>query len=267
MVPVMGGDAEMIRKAVILAGGLGTRLAEETELRPKPMVEIGGMPMLWHIMKIYSAFGINEFVICLGYKGHIVKEYFANYHLHRADVTFDIAANSAVIHRHAVEPWRVTLVDTGTGTMTGGRLKRVREHLGPEPFCMTYGDAVSTIDIGKLIAFHRQHAKLATVTAVRPPARFGALKIENGAVTSFQEKPLGGSDWINGGFFVLEPAALDTIEGDATVWEKEPLESLAGQGQLMAFEHDGFWQPMDTLRDKRVLEEFCASGQPPWIAA
>jgi glucose-1-phosphate cytidylyltransferase len=254
----------MVRKAVILAGGLGTRLAEETELRPKPMVEIGGMPILWHIMKIYSAHGINEFVVCLGYKGHVIKEFFANYHLHRADVTFDIAANSSVIHRHTVEPWRVTLVDTGIDSMTGGRLKRVREHLGSEPFCMTYGDAVSTVDIGKLVAFHCGHGRAATVTAVRPPARFGALKIENGAVSSFQEKPLGGADWINGGFFVLEPAALDTIAGDSTVWEKEPLETLAQQGQLMAFEHDGFWQPMDTLRDKQHLNALWESGAAPW---
>jgi glucose-1-phosphate cytidylyltransferase len=257
----------MVRKAVILAGGFGTRLSEETELRPKPMVEIGGRPILWHIMKIYSAHGINEFIICLGYKGHVIKEFFANYHLHRADVTFDIAANTCTVHRHAVEPWRVTLIDTGQGTMTGGRLKRVREHLGEEPFCMTYGDAVATVDIGRLVAFHAGHGRLATVTAVRPPARFGALKIEDDMVRSFEEKPKGGSDWINGGFFVLDPAALDAIEGDATVWEKEPLETLARQGQLMAYRHDGFWQPMDTLRDKRVLEELSASGNPPWIAA
>jgi glucose-1-phosphate cytidylyltransferase len=256
----------MVRKAVILAGGLGTRLAEETELRPKPMIEIGGRPILWHIMKIYSAHGIDEFVICLGYKGHVIKEFFANYHLHGADVTFDIARNSSVVHRHAVEPWRVTLIDTGIDTMTGGRLKRIREHIGPEPFCMTYGDAVATVDIGRLIAFHDSHGRAATVTAVHPPARFGALKIENNVVSSFQEKPQGGSDWINGGFFVLSPAALDTIEGDATIWEKEPLEHLAATGQLMAYEHDGFWQPMDTLRDKRVLDELWASGQPPWLA-
>jgi glucose-1-phosphate cytidylyltransferase len=257
----------MVRKAVILAGGFGTRLAEETELRPKPMVEIGGWPILWHIMKIYSAHGITEFIICLGYKGHIIKEFFANYHLHRADITIDIAANTSIIHRHAVEPWRVTLVDTGIDTMTGGRLKRIREHLGTEPFCMTYGDAVATVDITRLIAFHAEHGRAATVTAVRPPARFGALKIENNIVKSFQEKPLGGSDWINGGFFVLSPAALDTIADDATTWEKEPLEALACQGQLMAYEHDGFWQPMDTLRDKRVLEELWASGKAPWMVS
>jgi glucose-1-phosphate cytidylyltransferase len=256
----------MVRKAVILAGGFGTRLAEETELRPKPMVEIGGWPILWHIMKIYAAHGIAEFIICLGYKGHLIKEFFANYHLHRADVTFDIAADSQIVHRHAVEPWLVTLVDTGIGTMTGGRLKRIREHLGPEPFCMTYGDAVATVDITRLVAFHQAHGRAATVTAVRPPVRFGALDIEQNVVKSFREKPQGGSDWINGGFFVLEPAALDTIEGDATIWEREPLETLAANGQLMAFEHDGFWQPMDTLRDKRVLEELWASGNPPWIA-
>jgi glucose-1-phosphate cytidylyltransferase len=256
----------MVRKAVILAGGFGTRLAEETELRPKPMVEIGGWPILWHIMKIYAAHGIAEFIICLGYKGHLIKEFFANYHLHRADVTFDIAADSQIVHRHAVEPWLVTLVDTGIGTMTGGRLKRIREHLGPEPFCMTYGDAVATVDVTRLVAFHQAHGRAATVTAVRPPVRFGALDIEQNVVKSFREKPQGGSDWINGGFFVLEPAALDTIEGDATIWEREPLETLAANGQLMAFEHDGFWQPMDTLRDKRVLEELWASGNPPWIA-
>ena len=256
----------MVRKAVILAGGLGTRLAEETELRPKPMVEIGGWPILWHIMKIYSAFGIDEFIICLGYKGQVIKEYFANYHLRRADVTFDIAANSATLHRHATENWRVTLVDTGIGTMTGGRLKRVRAHIGPEPFCMTYGDAVAAIDIAGLIAYHESHGRAATVTAVRPPARFGALEIENNVVRSFREKPFGGSDWINGGFFVLSPAALDGIAGDATTWEREPLENLAAAGQLMAYQHDGFWQPMDTLRDKRILEELWASGHPPWIA-
>jgi glucose-1-phosphate cytidylyltransferase len=257
----------MIRKAVILAGGLGTRLAEETELRPKPMVEIGGQPILWHIMRGFSAHGIHEFIICLGYKGHVIKEYFANYHLHRADVTFDIAANTSTVHRHAVEPWRVRLIDTGIATMTGGRLKRIREWIDGEPFCMTYGDAVSTVDITRLAAFHAAHGKLATVTAVRPPARFGALDIENGAVRRFQEKPRGQGDWINGGFFVLDPAALDGIEGDATVWEKEPLERLAAGDQLMAFEHDGFWQPMDTLRDKRLLEDLWASGSPPWVSA
>jgi len=257
----------VVKKAVILAGGLGTRLAEETELRPKPMIKIGDQPILWHIMKIFSAYGINEFVICLGYKGEVIKEYFANYHLNRADVTFDIASNTSTIHHHSVEPWQVTLVDTGTASMTGGRLARVRNYLGTEPFCMTYGDAVATVDVGKLIAFHEGHGRLATVTAVHPPARFGALKIESNVVRSFQEKPHGGSDWINGGFFVLSPAALDTIEGDATVWEKEPLEQLAGDGQLMAYEHDGFWQPMDTLRDKRVLEELWASGHAPWSAA
>lgn len=255
----------MVRKAVILAGGFGTRLAEETELRPKPMIEIGGRPILWHIMKIYSIHGINEFIVCVGYKGHIIKEYFANYRMHRADITFDIAGDSSTIHRHAAEAWRVTLIDTGVDTMTGGRLKRIRDHLGPEAFCLTYGDAVATVDISRLIAFHESHGRAATVTAVRPPARFGALKIEGKVVRSFQEKPQGGKDWINGGFFVLSPVALDTIEGDDTVWEKEPLESLANQGQLMAFEHDGFWQPMDTLRDKRILEELWASGNAPWL--
>jgi len=256
----------MVRKAVILAGGLGTRLAEETELRPKPMIEIGGMPILWHIMKIYSAHGINEFIICLGYKGHVIKDFFANYALHRADVTFDLARNSSTVHRQAAEPWQVTLIDTGVDTMTGGRLKRVREHIGTEPFCMTYGDAVATVDITRLVGFHQSHGRAATVTAVHPPARFGALKIENQVVRRFQEKPQGGSDWINGGFFVLQPEALDTIEGDATSWERGPLEQLATQGQLMAYEHDGFWQPMDTLRDKRVLDELWASGAPPWLA-
>jgi len=257
----------MVRKAVILAGGLGTRLAEETELRPKPMIEIGGRPILWHIMKMYSAHGVNEFIICLGYKGHIIKEYFSNYHLHCADITIDIARDVSTIHRHDAEPWIVTLLDTGIHTMTGGRLKRIREHLRSEPFCMTYGDAVATVDITRLIAFHESHGRAATITAVRPPARFGALKIENNVVRSFQEKPQSGGDWINGGFFVLAPGALDTIEGDTTVWEKEPLESLANHDQLMAYEHDGFWQPMDTLRDKRVLEDLWASGNPPWIKA
>jgi len=258
---------EKIKTAVILAGGLGTRLAEETEFRPKPMVEIGGRPMLWHIMKIYAAHGITDFIVCLGYKGHIIKEYFANYHLHNADVTFDLATNATTITRHAAEPWRVTLIDTGIETMTGGRLARIRHALGPEPFCLTYGDAVATVDISALSAFHASHGRLATVTAVRPPARFGALVIENQAVRHFQEKPQGPHDWINGGFFVLSPAALDTITGDATVWEKEPLESLAQSNQLMAYEHDGFWQPMDTLRDKRVLQSLWDSGAPPWLAA
>jgi glucose-1-phosphate cytidylyltransferase len=257
----------MVTKAVILAGGFGTRLAEETELRPKPMVEIGGWPILWHIMKIYSSHGIDDFVICLGYKGQVIKQFFANYHLLHADVTFDLGAGKMVVHRQAAEPWRVTLVETGLSTMTGGRLKRVRSHLGAEPFCMTYGDAVAAIDIKALIAFHLSHGKAATVTAVRPPARFGALELDRDSVRRFQEKPLGGTDWINGGFFVLDPAALDTIDGDATVWEQEPLEKLATQGQLMAYRHDGFWQPMDTLRDRRELEALWASGHPPWLAA
>jgi glucose-1-phosphate cytidylyltransferase len=257
----------MVTKAVILAGGFGTRLAEETELRPKPMVEIGGWPILWHIMKIYSSHGIDDFIICLGYKGQVIKQFFANYHLLHADVTFDLGAGKMVVHRQAAEPWRVTLVETGLSTMTGGRLKRVRSHLGTEPFCMTYGDAVAAIDIKALIAFHRGHGRRATVTAVRPPARFGALELDQDSVRRFQEKPLGGTDWINGGFFVLDPAALDTIEGDATVWEQEPLEHLAAAGQLMAYRHDGFWQPMDTLRDRRELEALWASGHPPWLAS
>jgi len=256
-----------VKTAVILAGGLGTRLAEETEFRPKPMVEIGGRPMLWHIMKIYAAHGITDFIVCLGYKGHVIKEYFASYHLHNADVTFDLASNTTLITRQAAEPWRVTLIDTGIETMTGGRLKRIRHALGPEPFCLTYGDAVATVDISALVAFHAAHGRLATVTAVRPPARFGALVIEEQRVRRFQEKPRGAHDWINGGFFVLNPAALDGIGGDGTVWENEPLEGLAAAGELMAFEHDGFWQPMDTLRDKRVLQGFWESGAPPWLAA
>jgi len=254
----------MVSKAVILAGGLGTRLSEETESRPKPMVEIGGYPMIWHIMKLYSAHGINEFVICLGYKGYMIKEYFSNYYLHQADVTFDFANNTTSMGYAKVEPWRVTLVDTGTETMTGGRLKRIASHLGDEPFCMTYGDGVADIDIAALLAFHREHGRLATVTAVRPPGRFGALDVQDGVVGGFREKPLGDGGWINGGFFVLSPRVLDEIAGDDTVWENEPLQALARERQLMAFHHTGFWQPMDTLRDKRHLEELWAAGRAPW---
>ena len=254
----------MVQQAVILAGGLGTRLAEETEIRPKPMVEIGGKPMLWHIMKRYSHYGINEFIICLGYKGYVIKEYFANYFLHMADVTIDLARNDIEIHRGNAEPWKITLVDTGAETMTGGRLKRVAPFI-TGPFCMTYGDAVGTVDISASIEFHRAHGKLATVTAVRPPARFGALEIQDGRVLGFREKPAADAPLINGGFFVLEPAALDLVDGDATVWEKEPLEKLAATDQLRAFRHDGFWQPMDTLREKRILEELWNTGKAPWL--
>ncbi len=250
-------------KAIILAGGLGTRLMEETETRPKPMVEIGGKPILWHIMRSYAAHGISEFIVCLGYKGYVIKEYFANYYLHMADVTINLARNEKIFHRAAAEPWRVTLVDSGAETMTGGRLRRVRDYIGGEPFCMTYGDAVSTVDIAGLIAFHRAHGRKATVTAVHPPARFGSLDLVGTAVRGFREKPVG-EQLINGGFFVLQPEVLDLIEGDATTWEREPMERLAAAGELQAFRHDGFWQPMDTLREKRLLEEMWQSGTAPW---
>jgi len=251
-------------KAVILAGGLGTRLAEETSVRPKPMVEIGGKPVLWHILKSYSHHGINDFVICLGYRGYLVKEYFANYFLHMSDVTFDLAENRMeVCHRHC-EPWRVTLVDTGESTQTGGRLRRVRDYLDDGAFCFTYGDGLSNVDIGASIKLHRQQKRLATLTAVQPAGRFGALDIEDKRITRFEEKPQGDGSWINGGFFVLEPEALKLIAGDGTVWEREPLEQLALDGQLSAFTHSGFWQPMDTLRDKTRLEELWQSGAAPW---
>ena len=250
-------------KAVILAGGLGTRISEESHLKPKPMIEIGGKPILWHIMKLYSYYGINEFVICLGYKGYVIKEYFANYFLHMSDVTFDMASNRMEVHQQNAEPWRVTIIDTGDATMTGGRLKRVKEYIGGETFCFTYGDGVSDIDIGKTISFHRQHKKAATVTAIQPPGRYGALNIVHETVHSFQEKPAGDGSWINGGYFVLEPEALDYIEGDQTSWEQQPLQRLASEGQLMAYEHRGFWQAMDTLRDKNHLEELWDSS-PPW---
>jgi len=255
---------QTVTTAVILAGGFGTRLMEETETRPKPMVEIGGKPILWHIMRSYAKYGVDEFIICLGYKGYLIKEYFANYYLHQADVTIDLGRNSMQVHRGSAEPWKVTLVDTGAETMTGGRLKRIIPYLGSGSFCMTYGDAVSTVDIGGLIAFHAAHGKLATVTAVRPPARFGALELDGDAVRGFREKPLSEGMLINGGFFVLQRAALDLIESDATVWEREPMEQLAARGELRAFRHDGFWQPMDTLREKRLLEELWNSGQAPW---
>tara|TARA_Y100001951_G_scaffold104712_2_gene117341 strand:- start:2684 stop:3454 length:771 start_codon:yes stop_codon:yes gene_type:complete len=251
-------------KAVILAGGLGTRISEESHLKPKPMIEIGGKPIIWHIMKIYSHFGINDFVICLGYKGYIIKEYFANYFLHMSDVTFDMAENRMHIHNRKAEPWRVTLVDTGESTATGGRLKRVREYLGDETFCLTYGDGVSNVDIPLLIDFHRRHGKLATVTAVQPPGRYGALDVQDDRVQGFQEKPLGDGGWINGGFFVLEPGVLAYIEGDATTWEYEPMRRLAEEGQLMSHLHRGFWQPMDTLRDRTLLEERWKNGQAEW---
>ncbi|GLU30713.1 glucose-1-phosphate cytidylyltransferase [Trinickia caryophylli] len=252
-------------KAVILAGGLGTRLSEETGLRPKPMVEVGGRPILWHIMKIYSHHGVNDFIICLGYKGYVIKEYFANYFLHMSDVTFDMASNKMEVHQNNAEPWRVTLVETGADTQTGGRLGRVRDYLaGEEDFCFTYGDGVADVDVGKLIAFHRAHGKQATITATQPPGRFGALNINHGQVESFREKPQGDGAWINGGYFVLKPAVIDLIDGDDTIWERKPLETLARQGQLQAYEHQGFWQPMDTLRDKHHLEELWARGEAPW---
>ncbi|MCX7275410.1 MAG: glucose-1-phosphate cytidylyltransferase [Burkholderiales bacterium] len=251
-------------KAVILAGGLGTRLAEETSIRPKPMVEIGGRPVLWHILKLYSHHGINDFVICLGYKGYLIKEYFANYFLHMSDVTFDLAQNRMEIRNRHCEPWRVTLVDTGEQTMTGGRLKRVRHYLDDETFCFTYGDGLSDVNIRESIAFHQAQGRLATLTAVQPPGRFGALDTEGTLVTRFAEKPQGDGSWINGGFFVLEPRVLDYLDGDMTHWEREPIERLSAEGQLSAYKHDGFWQPMDTLRDKIKLEELWQSQSAPW---
>jgi glucose-1-phosphate cytidylyltransferase len=254
-----------VTKAVILAGGLGTRISEETHLKPKPMIEIGGKPILWHIMKTYSAHGIHDFVVCCGYKGYLIKEYFANYFLHMSDVTFDMAKNEMQVHQQKAEPWRVTLVDTGDDTLTGGRLKRVADYVrDEEAFCFTYGDGVSDIDITRQLAFHRHHGKLATITAVQPPGRYGALNMEGTTVCSFAEKPKGDGGWINGGFFVLSPRCLDYIEGDSSSWESEPLANIAADGQLSAFEHHGFWQPMDTLRDKNHLEDLWASGQAPW---
>ena len=252
-------------KVVILAGGLGTRISEESYLRPKPMIEIGGRPILWHIMKIYSAHGANDFVICCGYKGYVIKEYFANYFLHMSDVTFDMADNSMIVHQQKVEPWRVTLVDTGENTLTGGRLKRVAEHVANEKsFCFTYGDGVADVNIRSVIDFHHSHGKLATITAVRPPGRFGALVRDGDVVTAFSEKSRAGGGYINGGFFVLSPKCLDLIEGDDMSWESSPIVRLAAMGEMMAFEHRGFWQPMDTLRDKAMLEELWASGRAPW---
>jgi glucose-1-phosphate cytidylyltransferase len=252
-------------KAVILAGGLGTRLSEETSLKPKPMVEIGGKPILWHIMKTYAEHGITDFVICCGYKGYVIKEYFANYFLHMSDVTFDMKDNEMHVHNQRAEPWKVTLVDTGDGSMTGGRLKRVSDHLkGEDAFCFTYGDGVTDLDIAKSIEFHKSHGKLATLTATFPPGRFGALDINEGQVRSFQEKPRGDGAMINGGFFILSPKVLDYIDDDSTTWEQYPLKQLAEENQLMAFEHHGFWQPMDTLRDKVYLEELWDAGKAPW---
>ena len=252
-------------KAVILAGGLGTRLSEETSTRPKPMVEIGGKPILWHILKSYSHHGVNDFVICCGYKGYVIKEYFANYFLHTSDVTFDMRSNRMEVHHMRAEPWNVTLVDTGDDSMTGGRLRRVAAYVrDEESFCFTYGDGVSDVDVGATLDFHRAHGKLATLTATFPPGRFGALDIRGHQVRSFKEKPQGDGAMINGGFFVLKPAVIDLIDGDETLWEQEPLNRLASAGELMAYEHDGFWQPMDTLRDKHLLEELWASGKAPW---
>lgn len=252
-------------KAVILAGGLGTRISEETYLRPKPMIEIGGKPILWHIMKTYSFYGINEFIICCGYKGYVIKEYFANYFMHMSDITFDMSSNRMEVHHKKAEPWRVTLLDTGDETLTGGRLKRVANYLRDEKaFCFTYGDGVADVDIAAQIAFHERHGKLATVTAVQPPGRYGALIRHGNSVLGFQEKPPGDGAWINGGFFVLNPKVLDFIDGDKTSWEADPLETIAAQRQLEAFEHRGFWQPMDTLRDKNHLEELWKSGNAPW---
>ena len=252
-------------KAVILAGGLGTRISEETHLKPKPMIEIGGRPILWHIMKMYSAHGVNDFVICCGYKGYLIKEYFANYFLHMSDVTVDMTNNRMEVHQQKAEPWRVTLIDTGEDTLTGGRLKRVAEYIKDEDaFCFTYGDGVSDVNIGASIEFHRQHGKLATVTAVLPPGRYGALERSGNRVTGFVEKPRGDVGLINGGFFVLSPKCLDLIESDQTSWEGTPLTKLAASGEMMAFEHYGFWQPMDTLREKNFLEELWVSSKPPW---
>lgn len=251
-------------KAVILAGGLGTRISEETTIKPKPMVEIGGKPILWHIMKTYSFHGINDFIICCGYKGYVIKEYFANYFLHMSDVTFDMLHNKMEVHQNNAEPWRVTLVDTGEQTMTGGRLARVREYVGDEDFCFTYGDGVSDANVSDLVAFHRKMGLKATLTAVQPPGRFGALNLDGSRITSFQEKPVGDGGWINGGFFVCSPAVFDYIDGDDMVWERQPLERLADERNLSAYFHKGFWQPMDTLRDKNHLEELWATNKAPW---
>jgi glucose-1-phosphate cytidylyltransferase len=251
-------------KSVILAGGLGTRISEETMVRPKPMIEIGGKPILWHIMKIYSTFNINEFIICLGYKGYMIKEYFVNYFLHMSDVTIDMKNNTTQIHQNYVEPWTITLVETGENTMTGGRLKRVASYLTDEDFCFTYGDGLSNVDITKVIKLHQSQKNLATLTAIRPPARFGAIDVDGNKITSFQEKPFGGSGWANGGFFVLSPKVMDYIPDDSTIWEREPLELLAKENRMGAYQHNDFWCAMDTLRDKNHLEELWAHGRAPW---
>lgn len=250
-------------KAVILAGGLGTRISEESSSRPKPMIEVGGKPILWHIMKMYSAHGVNEFVLCCGYRGYLIKEYFANYFLHQSDVTIDLSNNSIEVHHKKAEPWKVTLVDTGEETQTGGRLKRVANYIDGD-FCMTYGDGVGSVDLTALLKFHQSHSKLATMTAVQPPGRFGALQLNGNKIESFLEKPQGDGGWINGGFFVLNPKVLEQITSDAILWEQEPLQNLAKQGELQAFFHSGFWQPMDTLRDKNYLESLWSSGRAPW---
>jgi glucose-1-phosphate cytidylyltransferase len=253
-------------KAVILAGGFGTRISEETGVKPKPMVEIGDKPILWHIMKIYSAAGIQDFIICLGYKGFVIKEYFATYSLHMSDITFDLRHNNLQVHQNSTEPWRVTLVDTGEKTMTGGRIRRIKDYVSDETFCLTYGDGVTDLDIQKLIDYHKSQKCLATLTAVQPPGRFGVFNLEHGQtlIDTFREKPHGDGAWINGGFFVLEPGVMNYIEDDATVWEREPMDKLASEGKLAAYRHYGYWQNMDTLRDKNVLEELWQSGDPPW---
>ena len=251
-------------KAVILAGGFGTRISEESHLTPKPMLQIGDKPILWHIMKIYSAFGINDFIICCGYKSYIIKEYFANYFLHMSDVTFDMQFNKMEVHQKAAEPWKVTLIDTGLRTMTGGRLKKVRKYIGDERFCFTYGDGVADIDINKLVKFHEQQGTLATITAIQPPGRFGIIGIEENRVMKFHEKPKGDGTWISGGFFVLEPEVIDLIEGDETVWERGPMEQLSDEGNMSVYKHTGFWGAMDTQRDKQFLEEQWQSGQAGW---
>jgi glucose-1-phosphate cytidylyltransferase len=251
-------------KAVILAGGFGTRISEETQLKPKPLIEIGGMPLLWHIMKTYSSHGINDFIICCGYRGYLIKEYFANYSLHMSDVTIDIQKNEIKVHKKSAEPWKITLIDTGLNTMTGGRLKRIKEYLSDESFCFTYGDGLSDVNITELIKFHKKNKTLATVTAVQPPGRFGILNMKDTKIVDFKEKPAGDHNWINGGYFVLEPSVIDYIDDDTTVWEQEPLEKLAKEGQISAYQHTNFWQPLDTLREKNILEELWGSGNAPW---